>query len=226
METLIETDCSGGTEQTQAIRDLTILILAGGKSSRMGQDKALLLWDKTPLLTMVCGVAQTLSAPIQILSPWPHRYESIVPQGIERLTEIVPGKGPLWALNNGLSQGQSTWILLLACDMPYLDSRLLQQWRSQLSSLPQTCLAYVPRSQTDHQGAGRWEPLCGFYRGSGQSSLQSFLDQGGRSFQQWLKQIEAIPIPIHPQDQKMFYNCNSPDDLIPRAKSSVPPPLI
>ena len=205
-------------------RDLTVLILAGGQSSRMGQDKALIDWDGQPLLTRVCEVASYLSVSIQVLSPWPARYENIVPQHVARRLEASPGQGPLWALNQGLTQSQSSWILLLACDMPYLDAATIQQWRSQLFSLPQTCLAYVPQTQAEHQGAARWEPLCGFYRCSGQSLLQAFLDQGGRSFQQWLHQIEAIAIPIDTQNHQMFYNCNSPDDLISHSQSFMPLP--
>jgi len=128
---------------------------------------------------------------------------------------------PLWALWDGLNDGFNQappWVLLLACDMPYLDVQLLDHWRSQLGQLPDTCMAYVPQTQTRNGGL-RWEPLCGFYRRSGHSLLRAFLDQGGQSFQRWLDQIDAIAIPISPQEQQMFYNCNAPEDLRPSLKS-------
>lgn len=198
--------------------NLSILILAGGNSSRMGQDKALMRWQGSPLLTRVCEVAQSLSSPIQILSPWPQRYETIVPKSVEQCLEQSPGKGPLWALKDGFllsqaSHSQAQWLLLLACDMPNLKAARLQTWRSHLNTLPDTCLAYVPKTQIHPGQQPRWEPLCGFYRRLGQTSLQAFLEKGGKSFQQWLGQIEAIAIPIEPQDEQMFFNCNTPNDL-------------
>jgi molybdopterin-guanine dinucleotide biosynthesis protein A len=59
----------------------------------------------------------------------------------------------------------------------------------------------------------RWEPLCGFYRQQSLPSLQSFIDQGGRSFQVWLNQISAIPLPVGEPEAVMLSNCNTLEEF-------------
>jgi molybdopterin-guanine dinucleotide biosynthesis protein A len=85
------------------LQTLSVLILAGGQSSRMGEDKALIEVDHQPLLQRVCHVAITLSSAIYILTPWPERYQAIVPTDCHFLPESQPNQGPLVALANGLA---------------------------------------------------------------------------------------------------------------------------
>ena len=188
--------------------DLDILILAGGKSRRMGQDKALLTYQGQPLLTTVSRVALSLSPRVFVLSPWPQKYLGILPSGVQSLTEAMPNQGPLSALTQALHILKGNWVLLLACDMPQLEAKRISKWRSQLVDLPPDCLAYVPQLEPNS-----WEPLCGFYRRESLDSLESYLAQGGRSFQTWLSRINAIAIPISQANQTMFHNCNRPEDL-------------
>ena len=194
---------------TVSLAPIAIILLAGGQSKRMGQDKALIPWQGTPLLSRVGEAALQVSTQVYVMSPWSNRYDEILPPSIQHLQEDQPGEGPLSALAQSLrTLSSASWVLLLACDMPQLDAQVLIQWRSQLTSLPQDCLAYVPKLE-----ASRWEPLCGFYRSSCLSSLELFLEQGGRSFQKWLNNIHAIAIPVEPEQISMFHNCNRPEDL-------------
>ncbi|HIK44106.1 MAG TPA: molybdenum cofactor guanylyltransferase [Leptolyngbyaceae cyanobacterium M65_K2018_010] len=191
---------------------VTALVLAGGYSSRMGTDKALLQWQGKPLLQRVCEVAVQCSDRVAILTPWPERYQSALGEsnGYDWLAETQPGAGPLVALAQGLEQVSTAWILLLACDMPRLRPDILHLWRQKLDSLPATTLALVPR-----QSEG-WDPLCGFYRRSAQAALAAFIQAGGRSFQHWLAQTAAQAIDLAPTDPatSMLWNCNTPEDWV------------
>lgn len=189
------------------LQTLSVLILAGGKSSRMGEDKALIEVDHQPLLQRVCHVATQVSSTIYILTPWRERYQSIVPANCQFLPESQPNQGPLVALANGLTTLNTDWVLLLGCDLPFLDSTILQQWIKGLDQVPQSTLAVVPYQ------ASRWQPLCGFYRRQCYVNLQRFIQQGGRSFQQWLPQIEVRSIPIEQTQELMLLNCNTPEEL-------------
>lgn len=219
---------SRDSERLKAEHPISVLILAGGQSSRMGQDKALLSWQGVPLLTYLCQLSQTLSDYVQVLSPWPDRYASLLPERVENCQEMTSGLGPLWALHQGLQHCSGDWLLLLACDMPLLNAARLQQWRSQLITLPSSCLAYVPQTQlkakpqTAQKSRFYWEPLCGFYRRSSQDALTQFLARGGRSFQDWLNTIETLAIPLGAEDTTMMHNCNTPEDWA-MAKSLVSP---
>jgi molybdenum cofactor guanylyltransferase len=186
---------------------LAALILAGGQSSRMGRDKAQILWLGSPLLQRVYQAASACCDRVYLLTPWPEHYQGFVDQSCIFLTESQPGEGPLVALNQGLLQLSQPWTLLLACDMPCLNPQLLRHWARQLEQLPDAQLALVPQHQ------GRWQPLCGFYRRQAQPSLQPFIKQGKRSLQAWLNQAPVQGLPITDAEAKTLWNCNTPEDL-------------
>lgn len=186
---------------------IAALVLAGGQSRRMGTDKALLCWQGIPMLQRVCQIAVQCCDPVCVLTPWPERYEHVLPKNCLMLKETLPGRGPLVALAQGLSQLKTTWVLLLACDLPLLRSDVLSQWLTILSD--NKALAVVPHH------AEQWEPLCGFYHHQSRSSLQSFIHQGGQSFQHWLSTIPTQKITLDVTSTAMLWNCNSLQDLIP-----------
>lgn len=186
---------------------LNAIVLAGGKSQRMGRDKALVLWDGTPMIQRVYRVVVECGIPVSVLTPWRDRYQEILPPDCRWLAESRPGSGPLVALAEGWAQLDSDWIWLLACDLPQLDAEILRRWIEGLKWLPESTLACVP-----WQTVG-WEPLCGFYRREARWSLDGFLAQGGRSFQQWLPQIEVESILVGERESQMLRNCNTPEDV-------------
>lgn len=188
---------------------LTTIILAGGKSSRMGQDKALLTYQGTTLLTRTCHLALTLACSVYVVTPWGDRYQAHIPPGCILLPEVWPEKGltapgPLWAFAQVLPHLSTDWVLLLACDLPRLTANFLQSSYQQLAQVSPQALAYISR------GTQGWEPLCGFYRVSGLETLQSFIAQGGRGFQGWLNQIEVAELTL--ADPQLLFNCNNPQD--------------
>ncbi len=186
--------------------NLVALILAGGKSSRMGEDKALIPWQNIPMLKRVYQVANKCAEKVYIITPWPEKYQPILPTECEWLTELK-NEGPLVGLAQGLAQINSDWILLLGCDLPLLNSDIIQNWATQLNQLSPEILALVPKKS---QG---WEPLCGFYRQQIKIELQKIIDRGDCSFQKLLAQIPVQPLSIDSQTAKMLFNCNTPSDL-------------
>lgn len=189
---------------------VTALILAGGQSSRMGEDKALVKWQNQPLLQIVCDVALTACPAAYILTPWPDRYRSIVPSDCHFLLESQPNRGPLVALAEGLSRLPPwDWVWLLACDLPRLDRKIIQNWLNRLEDIPDSTLAVVPYHDN------YFEPLCGFYRVAIASSLQAFQQRGGRSFQKFLQEIPTHKLTLNDREVLMLWNCNTPADLSP-----------
>jgi molybdenum cofactor guanylyltransferase len=194
---------------------LSAVILAGGQSRRMGRDKALLPIDPLAsesittdakedgitLLQQTCVVAKSCTDRVFVLSSAPYD----LPFGCQWISEDPPHQGPLKAFAGCFGQIESEWILLLACDLPYLDAPVLQRWIEDLEQVPASSIAYlVPNPKG-------WECLCGFYRANSYQSLAKFVAAGGDSFQAWLQdqQVQAIP---HPETQ-MLINWNSPADL-------------
>lgn len=188
------------------------LILAGGKSSRMGQDKALLPWRGHTILQHICQVARACTQKVYLITPWPERYDHLVNEPDQFIQELEPDQGPLIALIQGLAVIKADWILLLACDLPLLEIALLQNWIEQLDQLSPDILAVIPYHNS------RWEPLCGFYRHQALISLQNFRDQGKNSLQNWLNQVPVKALLVDEIGAKMLLNCNTPRDyagLIP-----------
>ncbi|MEB3218207.1 MAG: molybdenum cofactor guanylyltransferase [Nostocales cyanobacterium 94392] len=186
---------------------IAALILAGGKSSRMGTDKAIVNYQGKPMLLSVYQVAAACTEQVYVLTPWAERYQNILPSNCQYLIESQPGKGPVNGLSEGLEQISADWILLLACDLPLLDVEILQSWIKKLPQIPTSTLALVPqRSQI-------WEPMCAFYRKEVKTELDSFLRSGKRSFQDLLSGIDVEALNVDEKTGLMLFNCNFPGDL-------------
>jgi len=207
---------------TSRLINLGAIALAGGKSSRMGRDKALLEINGKPLLQKICEVASDCGAdPIYIITPWQDRYKSItLPPECDYITETQP-QSTLTGFALGLScffeaflkAGIKTdWILLLACDLPNLKSDVIKLWSQELINLPPEAIAYLPRNPKG------WEPMCGFYRSSCAQSLGTYIQTGQYSFQGWLSQSLVMEIPD--VDPEMLFNCNTAEDYIRAQKNS------
>ena len=203
---------------------IAVIVLAGGQSSRMGQDKALLIVEGVPLLRQVCDIAIALCDSVYVVTPWPERYQNLLPANclfiqevalaVENTSDVISSSskvtsplphGPLVGFAQGLSQVTTDWVLLLACDLPRLRVEVLQNWADGLAEVEEDAIAVLTR-----QSKG-WEPLCGFYRRSCLSALMEFINQGGRSFQHWLNQHPVQLLPL--TDAEMLFNCNTPADL-------------
>lgn len=202
------------------------IILAGGQSSRMGQDKALVSIGTQTLLQYVCAVAQQCANSVYVVTPWIERYQDLLSKTTatpvhfvreQFLSETDTQHGPLVGFAQGLTHilqaepsqaepSQTEWVLLLACDLPHLQAEILQGWAARLPTVDAATIALLPRNPN-----GWWEPLCGFYRRRCLPELEQFIAAGGRSFQRWLSQqgVQALPLP----DPQLVWNCNTPEDL-------------
>lgn len=186
--------------------DCAALILAGGFSRRMGQDKALLAIAGEPLIARTSRIAAAVCDAVWICSPQPDRYRPLLSEPVQWLTEPQPRgpQGPLTALAWALPQIPADWILLLACDLPRLEIAPLQAWRQQVEALSSDCLAAIAKTE---QG---WEPLVGFYRPAIASTIAPWLAQGRRDFQGWLATIAVSELALG--DRDWLTNCNTPED--------------
>lgn len=190
---------------------IAALILAGGKSSRMGRDKALIPWQGIPMLARVSDVAENCCDRVYIFTPRIFQYQTILKKDYFFLKEYNPGKGPLIAFAEALSQincqENFEWVLLLACDLPKLRSKIVQNWSKKLNPIPDNIMALVPQNNS------KYEPLCAFYRPQVLPELEHFINRGGNSFQIWLSSISVRSISISSEDSLMLFNCNTPFDL-------------
>jgi len=187
---------------------VSAIVLAGGESTRMGQDKALLDLGSQTLLSHVCRVARASTVQTYVVSPWIEKYQHFLADDCqlvrEQLVLDTRSNTPLIGFIQGLKSVETEWVLLLACDLPHLSSSQVKQWLSALTTVLPTEIAFLPRN---FKG---WEPLCGFYRRQCLASLESYVRQGGRSFQAWLAQQQVRELSL--SDRLCLFNCNTPKD--------------
>lgn len=189
---------------------LSAIILAGGHSKRMGEDKALLTVEGKPLLQSICQCAQAVTTQVYIVTPWVERYKKIIPPECHLIPEMslpdeAPPPGPLVGLYQGLQEVKTDWVLALACDLPKLTVAEVEFWCEQLPHVAPETVALVAKSQEG------WEPLCGFYHRDCIDLFSSYLASGKRSFQGFLNQHAAAELAV--RDRASLYNCNTPDDF-------------
>ncbi|ELR96658.1 molybdenum cofactor guanylyltransferase [Gloeocapsa sp. PCC 73106] len=183
---------------------ISTIILAGGKSSRMGTDKALLQLNNRPLLQIICETAQQTSQYLYVVTPWPERYINILPPNCNLVRELS-SHGPLVAFAQGLSAVTTEWVLLLACDLPCLEVEAIREWIGLLQQVPVGAIALLPKHPTKG-----WEPLIGFYRTRALPLIEEFIALGGTSFQSWLAQQQVAELEV--KNPQLLFNCNTPAD--------------
>jgi molybdopterin-guanine dinucleotide biosynthesis protein A len=132
--------------------DVTIAILAGGKSSRMGRDKAFVEFQGRTLLARSLDLARALSPNVCIVGG----RDKFAPYAPVVEDEFL-NCGPLGGIHAALQASHTELNLILAVDMPFSSRALLQYLMAQALGAP-TAMAVVPR------GDGRWQPLCAVYR--------------------------------------------------------------
>lgn len=196
------------------------IVLSGGKSSRMGKDKALLEIDGETLLSKTCRIALAISDQVFVVAKSQEQYDLAIAKNLEnsqnpKNIQLVLDQqfaGALIGFWQGLQAITTSpdWILLMACDLPNLQADILQSWAKNLADIPKTAIAVLPRYQ-DESAQKQWEPLCGFYRWQCRDSLTQFMESGGRSFQKWLSNQAVIEISNVPLT--MLNNCNTPSDF-------------
>src|SRR5260370_39824741 len=98
-------------------------LLAGGHSSRMGRDKALLPYGSATLAAHIATQIRDAAGNVTILGP-PDRYAHL---GFPILADAIPDCGPLRGLYTPLRENTADWNLLVACDLPRITAAFLRE---------------------------------------------------------------------------------------------------
>lgn len=107
------------------------IVLSGGESRRMGTDKALLKVDGVPMVEHVLRALRTVVSHIIVVT---NRPESYAVYDVEVVTDACNKRGSLIGIYSGLLKSRDEYNIVVACDMPFLNSRLLSYMASQADS--------------------------------------------------------------------------------------------
>ncbi len=145
---------------------VTAFILAGGKSTRMGTDKAFMTLNGRSLLERMLDLGQSVTPDVRIIGN-AQKFAPFAPT----VEDVFRDCGPLGGIHAALRASSSELNLILAVDLPFVSPALLQYLITRAQSVP-AASATVP------DAAGGWQPLCAVYRREFADAAESALRAG------------------------------------------------
>ncbi len=184
---------------------VSAVLLVGGKSSRMGQDKATMLFRGEPLWkTQLERLRRLRPKEIFISAQTDPAWR---PSDIEFVADQRPSRGPLSGIAAALSRIATDHLLVLATDTPFMTEGYLRN----LCVGVQYGQGVVPINEN------RAEPLVAVYPGDAALEFEQALTGNDFSLQPLIRKLIALgklrPIDVSPEEAPLFRNLNKPQDL-------------
>jgi len=185
------------------------VILAGGESRRLGRDKALERIGDQTLIERVVGCVAPVSAEVIVVVASPPKAAALpLPAEVRVVSDRYPRCGSLGGIFTGLSASREPWILLVACDMPFLDPRLMRR----LMAMRRGVDAVVPCLN------GRPEPLHALYAKACLEPMERMLQGGLLKIAPLFEMVRVRYVDERTIDRidpnhRSFFNVNSPADV-------------
>lgn len=185
---------------------VSIAIQAGGRSTRMGRDKALMPLAGRRLVEYVLAQVQGLSDDLFITTNHPAPLKDL---HVRLVPDEEPGRGALFGLKTALKAARNDHVLIVACDMPFLERALVEY----LLSLAGQADVIIPLIE------GEYEPLLAVYQAS--TCLPAIERSSVRANQRMISffsEVHVLPVEaeiiqrLDPQGWS-FFNINAPGDF-------------
>lgn len=177
------------------------LLLVGGRSTRMGQDKALLPLGQEPMLLRLAG--QLTDFDERLLSAGTAPRESL--PGFRTVQDRYPGAGPLAGLHAALSETEADALLTVPCDLPYFTAEAARVIVSAFSPEVDALLC--------RDGTGRLHPLSGVYARHCLPVIEAQLSRGQYRMGALFQVLNCAVLDTAPfLPDTVFFNMNTPDD--------------
>jgi molybdenum cofactor guanylyltransferase len=177
--------------------DCAGFVLVGGKSSRMGRNKALLPWKGRTLLEHVVSAVSTVARNVSLVGD-DAEYTNF---GYPVIPDLFPHCGPLSGIHAALRAAQAEWNLIVACDMPEITADFLDMLMTRAGQTDAD--AVLPSGPS-----GMIEPLCAAYRLRAAAAIENALERNIRKVTDGLAdlRIDVWRVP----DSRHFHNLNTP----------------
>jgi molybdopterin-guanine dinucleotide biosynthesis protein A len=192
---------------TISVNDISGLILAGGRSTRMGgRDKGLQILEGRHMIAHIIERLQPQVGSLLINANQNHSaYETF---GLPIIADVI-GEfvGPLAGLHAGLNQCSTPYLLSVPCDCPFLPTDLASRLGNALVSSGAD-IAYaitINQKQTEHH------PVFCLLKRDVMVELSEYLSEGGRKVLSWVSSQPHVQVVF--DDHSAFLNINTPDDL-------------
>lgn len=189
---------------------MNAIILAGGKSSRFGSNKAMYKIEQKPMLEKIVEKLETSFHKIYIIGNKKQDFKGIKGK-VEYLTDVIPDKGPLGGLYTGLSKSDSQFNYLQACDMPFICGDYLKFMKKYIKA-DSEYEAYIPEKD------GYLEPFVGIYSKNIKEDILKLIKKDQLNFDYLfnkinIKKISEEEIEKVAEPKRLFFNINRKEDL-------------
>ncbi len=186
--------------------DVNAFILAGGKSTRMGTDKAFVEYEGQLLLARALDLARSIASGVWIVGS-KEKFAGFAPV----VEDVFCDCGPLGGIHAALQTSLTELNLMLAVDMPFVSRTFLQYLITQARDAPEASVI-VPRSD------GRRQPLCAIYRRKfaqiAERALRARLNRIDRLFEEThTRVLEPEALEGAGFSSAIFRNLNTPEEL-------------
>jgi molybdopterin-guanine dinucleotide biosynthesis protein A len=186
--------------------DVTAFILAGGRSTRMGTDKAFVAYEGRTLLARALDLARSVTPNVRIVGSQ-EKFASFAPV----VEDVFYDCGPLGGIHAALQTSRTELNLVLAVDTPFVSSAFLQYLISQAERAPEAAII-VPR------GTEGWQPLCAIYRREFAAAAEDALQAGRYRIDRLFDQVRARVVEQEELEgagfsPAIFRNLNTPEEL-------------
>ena len=193
------------------MQSITAIIIAGGKSSRMGTDKLLLEINGEQLIKKVVSMCNSIFPKTILITNTPEDYKFL---NIKMFSDIYKNYGPLSGVHSGLVNSETETNFIISADMPFVNELLINHLLK-INSAKQIILPSVEN---------KIQPLCGIYKKScaalAEKLLQKAKNQSGKAKTKikLFDLINAVDTDIIDVSQEpfchkdLFFNMNTKDD--------------
>ncbi len=172
-------------------------VLVGGRSSRMGQNKARLKVDSRLLVELIAATVAEVAQSVTLIGN-PPAFRDL---NLTCLADLRPGLGPLAGLETALASGPYNFNIVVSCDMPGIQP-------ADLALLLTVCRETQSLCALAKDAAGRRHPLCAVYRAACLPFVRAALDAGRLRLLDLMEELKAVEVPI----ESVLSNLNTPGD--------------
>ena len=184
--------------------DVSLALLAGGLSTRMGEDKAFALLNDGTLLEWMRDRLAPLFSYVFVVTRDPSRFHDL---GLPVVNDALPETGSAVGVYSAVLASPTERVICVACDMPFLTPRLL--WA--LSDKSEGFDVYVPRH------GGYLQPLCAVYGKGTLDAYREFIASGGRRIFDIYSDLNTGYLDMddgtYGDPGRLFFNVNTPAEL-------------
>ncbi|MFY9557864.1 MAG: molybdenum cofactor guanylyltransferase [Blastocatellia bacterium] len=190
--------------------DATGFITAGGRSSRMGEDKAWLKIGGSSMIERVIAALMPVTTSVAIIANQPG-YSRL---GLPVFSDENPGIGPLEAIRTGLENALTSRIVLVGCDLPFVTSDLFRFLLSIENQCGQNYQTIVPIGPN-----GKSEPVCAIYSVESLEAVRLLIASGRRRISLLFDRVPTRLVEFeelsHLEGADLFFkNVNTRDDYL------------